>query len=138
MKNNKLLGVVLWVIGLLLTHLIIFIIPDKYTAAIWITYGFTLFAFISQLILWLWIWRKELTASEQFLYMPVLTISVAYLLLQFVAGLFFVFVSVSAKIAFLINALIVILIATAVVVSLIAKNAIVRVDRRQKDHHKEL
>lgn len=138
MKNNKLLGVVLWVIGLLLAHLIIFIIPDKYTAAIWITYGFTLFAFISQLTLWLWIWRKELTASEQFLYMPVLTISVAYLLLQFVAGLFFVFVSVSAKIAFLINALIVILTAAAVVVSLIAKNAIVRVDRRQKDHHKEL
>lgn len=138
MRNNKVLGVALWAIALLAIHIIIFAIPDAYTPAIWITYGFDLFAFISQLALWLWILRGEVSAAERFLHTPTLTISVAYLLLQFVLSLIFAFVLASAKAAVLVHGFLSIIMCAALVLTFISKNAIERVDKRQKDHHIKL
>lgn len=138
MKRNKALGVVLWLIGLAAAHLIVFVVPSRYTAALWVTYGFTLFAFLFQLALWLWIWRKELPAPEQFLYTPALTISAAYVLLQLAVALVFALVSAAVKAAVLVNALLAIVMSTALVLSLMAKNTIRRTDERQKDHHIKL
>lgn len=138
MKNNKALGIVLWLIGLLAAHLILFVIPDGYTAGIWVTYGFTWFAFLLQLILWLWVWRKSLSTPEQFLHTPALTISVVYLLLQLVCDLILVLVGASGMAAILVNALLAIVMGILLTLVLIAKNTIQRVDSRQKNHHREL
>lgn len=139
MKNNKILGVMLWAIGLLIAHLIIFCIPQNYTTVVWVTYGFTLFAFLSQLGLWLGIWRKSLEPKEVFIYTPVFMFSIGYMLLQLVLCVAFALWSTaSIKIGFLVNALLLIAVWTLSVLSLIAKNHITRVDSRQKDHHKEL
>lgn len=138
MRNNKFLGIALWVIGFLTAHLIIFIIPNSDTAKMWTAYGFTIFAFLSQLALWLWVWHKENSASEKFLYTPALTISVAYLLLQLLVDLIFALVLISVKIVIIVNVVLAIAIATLLVLSLIAKNPIQRVDSRQKNHHREL
>lgn len=138
MRNNKILGVLLWVIALLAVHLVIFVIPDTYTMAIWITYGFTLFAFLSQLILWIWIWHKEVSASEQFLHTPTLTVSVSYLALQFALDLLFSLISSSMKVTILVNAALAVILGSMLVGSLIAKHSIQRLDRRQKNHHVEL
>lgn len=138
MRNNKILGVLLWVIALLAVHLVIFVIPDAYTMAVWVTYGFTLFAFLSQLILWIWIWRKEVSAVEQFLHTPTLTVSVAYLALQFVLDLLFAVIPASVKVTILANAVLAIILGSMLVGSLITKNSIQRLDKRQKNHHVEL
>ena len=138
MKNNKILGVALWGIAFLATHLIIFVIPESYTTAIWIIYGFTIFAFLSQLALWLWIWRKEISVSAQFLHTSVLTVSAAYLLLQLIVDLLFVLIAASIKAVVLANALLAIVMGSLLILSLIAKNAIRRVDKRQKDYHIKL
>lgn len=138
MKNNKILGMLLWAIGLLAAHLIIFVVPDSYTTTIWITYGFTIFTFLSQLVLWLWIWHNEISAPEQFLHTPVLTISVVYLLLQLVADLIFAMVMVSVKITVLFNMLLAIVVGVMLILSLIAKNSIERIDKRQRNRRIEL
>ena len=139
MKNNKFLAVILWAIGLLVAHLLIFCVPKNYTAAVWVTYGFTLFAYLSQLALWLYTWHRSLGAKETFLHTPAFMLSVCYVLLQLVLCVVFTLWSTaSAKAAILLNVLLLIAIWVLLVLSEIAKSHIVQVDSRQKDHHIEL
>lgn len=139
MKNNKFLGIILWAIGLLVAHLLIFCVPENYTAAVWITYGFTLFAFLSQLALWLYTWRKSLDAKEMFLHTPAFMLSICYMLLQLVlCAVFTLWSTASVKVAILLNVLLSIAIWVLLVLSEIAKNHIAQVNCRQKDHHIEL
>ena len=138
MKNNKLLGVVLWFLALAAVHLIVFLAARELTAALWISYGFTMFAFVSQLVLWLVVWKKPMDGRHQFLHTPVLSYSLRYLIAQTVLCLIFAFVRVSVKTAVLVNGLVLIAFFALMVLSLIGKNHIERVDRRQKDHHIEL
>lgn len=139
MKNNKILGILLWAIGLIVVHLVSFLIPKNYTSAVWVTYGFALFAFMSQLILWLVIWHKPLEAKERFSFTPGLTLSVAYMILQLVLCIVFALWSAApVKIVALLNALLLIAALVLTALALIAKNHIERVDNRQKNHHVEL
>jgi len=138
MKNNKTLGIVIWMAGLVTVHLIVIFIPQQFSASLWITYGFTIFAFISQLALWLYLWRAGLGAHEQFLHFSALTISVLYLLVQILACVIFALVGMSVRVAILINALLLIVVVAALAMALISKNAILRLDSRQKNHHIEL
>lgn len=138
MKNNKLLGVVLWFLALAAVYLIVFLAARELTAALWISYGFTMFAFASQLVLWLVAWKKPMNSKQQFLHTPVLTYSLLYLAGQTVLCLIFAFARASAKTAVLVNVLVLIAFWALMVLSLIGKNHIERIDRRQKDHHIEL
>ena len=138
MKNNKSLGIVLWVLALAAVHLIVFLAARELTATLWISYGFTMFAFISQLVLWLVAWKKPMDGKQQFLHTPVLTYSLLHLAGQTVVCLIFAFVHASAKTTVLVNGLVLIVFWALMVLSLIGKNHIERVDRRQKDHHVEL
>lgn len=139
MKNNKFLGMGLWGVGLLAVHLLIFCIATNFTTAIWVTYGFTLFVFFSQLILWLYLWRRPLGTKERFYYTPALLISVCHIILQTVLCLVFVlWNSASVKVAILFNALLLLVILALLILSFLSKNHIERVDHRQKDHHVEL
>ena len=138
MKNNKLLGVMLWFLSLAAVHLIVFLAARELTAALWISYGFTMFAFVSQLVLWLAAWKKPMDGKQQFLHTPVLAYSLLYLVGQTAVCLFFAFVHASVKTAVLVNGLVLIAFWALMVLSLIGKNHIERVDQRQKDHHVEL
>ena len=138
MKSNKTLGVILWVLALAVVHLIVFSAARERTAALWTVYGFTLFAFASQLVLWLVIWQKPADGKQQFFHTPVLTYSLLYLLWQTVSCLIFVFVPATVRTAAFVSGLALILFSALMVLSLIGKNYIERTDRRQKDHHIEL
>ena len=138
MKNNKLLGIVLWFLALAAVHLIVFLVARELTAALWISYGFTIFAFVSQLALWLAAWKKPMNGKSQFLHTPVLIYSLFYLLGQTMLCLIFAFVHISLKTAVLVNSLVLIAFLALMVLSLIGKNHIERVDQRQKNHHIEL
>ena len=138
MKNNKTLGIVLWAAGLVFVHLVVFLIPRQYSASLWITYGFTVFAFISQLTVWLYLWRVAEDAHEQFLYFPSFTISILFLIAQMLICLISLFVAMPVKVAILVNALPLIIVIAVLAMALISKNAIHRLDSRQKNHHVEL
>ena len=132
MNHNKALGGGLWLVGLVLAHLIVFLLPQEITVSVWITYGFILFAFLSQLILWLVVWQKSLTPEQQFLRTPLMFYSVCYLMGQIILGLIFAMVSASAKIAVLVNVLLLLIMCSLFIFSLIGRNHIERVDQSQK------
>ena len=138
MKNNKTLGIVIWAAALAVIHLIVFLIPKQYSASLWITYGFTVFAFISQFALWLYLWRFGLDAQGQFLHLPSFAVSIFFLIAQIIVCLISLFVSMPVKVAVLVNALLLITVVSIISMALISKNAIHRLDSRQKNHHTEL
>ena len=136
--KNKLLGVSLWLIGLVAAHLVLFLLSPEMTVARWITYGFTLFAFLSQLILWIAVWKKQPSNAEQFYSTPMLLYSMLYLLGQFIVCIVFSLAPVTVKIAVLVNALVTLIMLVLLSVSIIGRNHAAKVDTRQKDHHRTL
>ena len=138
MNRNKTLGVGLWLVGLTLAHLIVFLLPQEITISVWITYGFILFAFLSQLIVWFVVWQKNLTPAQQFLQIPLMLYSVCYLGGQIILGAVFALVNASAKIAVLVNAVFLLIMCSLFLFSLIGRNRAEHVDQRQKDHHIKL
>lgn len=138
MKNNRLLGIVLWGIGLAVECLLLLCLARSYSASVWVTFGFTLFAFISQLALWLYVWRSPLNANDSFLQMPLLMLSVWYMILQAIPCLLFAFWNAPAQIAALVNAALTVVMWVLLILSMIAKGHIEKVDGRQKNHHREL
>ena len=138
MKNNRLLGICLWGIGLAVECLLLLCLARTYSAAVWVTLGFTLFVFISQHVLWLCVWRKPLNANENFLHMPLFTISLWYIILQALPCLFFAFWQLSAQIAALANVAISVVMWVLLILSMIVKRHIEKVDGSQKNHHIKL
>lgn len=136
--KNKSLGVFLWLIGLVATHLALFLLSPEMTAARWVTYGFTLFAFLSQLILWLAVWKKQPSNTEQFYSTPMLLYSTLYLLGEFIVCIVFSLAPATVKIAVLVNALVALIMLALLSVSMIGRNHAARVDARQKNHHRPL
>lgn len=134
-KNNKLLGILLWLIGFAVECTLLFCIAREYTASVWVTFGFTAFVFISQLGIWLYSWRNPLSAGERFLHTPLFTLSVWYMVLQAVPCLVFGIWQCPTKIAVLVNTALSIVIWVMMILSMLAKNNIEKVESRQKDHH---
>lgn len=138
MKQNKVLGILLWLVGIVLAHLIVFLLPQEMEKAEWITYGFTLIAFFSQLILWFAAWREKPSPEQQFLQTPLLFYSVCYIAGQIILCVIFALVSTSGKIAVIVNAIFLASMCLLFVFSLIGRNHVDRIDQRQKNHHTKL
>ena len=138
MKSSKLLGAALWLIGLVTMHLIALLLPEELTAGRWAVYGFGLLAFFSQLLLWLWVHRRALSPAEQFLRIPLLTVSALCLAGQVLLCLLFAFVSASLKTAVLVNALFLCAMGAMELLAAVGSRHIQKSDSRQKDHHIEL
>lgn len=130
MKNNKLLGIVLWAVFFVAAHLILFLIPNVYSVAIWVCYAFTLWAFGSQLILWLALWKGKPNASQRFLNLPALFISIVYLLAQLITDIVFACFTAATKASIFVNALVCIVMTVLLLAALIAKNAISHLDEK--------
>lgn len=138
MRNSKAAGMALWGVGLILAHILVLGLPGEQTAALWITYGFTLLAFFSQLALWLAIWKKELAPRQQFLHTPILLFSVCYLAGQLLLCAGFALFSGSARTAVLVNGIFLCCVWALVLAAVISRNHAEQVDTRQKDHHIKL
>lgn len=137
--RNKVLGTIVWAIGLAMSLFILFFFTPVYGAVTWITLGFTLVAFISQLILWFVEWQ-QVSRKLQFLIYPILIISVIYLLIQLGFCFLFSFASpiFSAGITVMINLFLCLLMWLILIMVIIARNVIKKAEGRQKDHHIEL
>lgn len=129
---------ILWFITLAVECLLLLGLTRSFSSMVWITLGFTLFAFISQLILWLYIWRKPLTANESFLHMPLFAISMLYMLLQAIPCLVFAFWQAPVQIAVFVHVVLTVVMWTLLISCALAKSHIEKMSSRQNNYHKEL
>ena len=138
MKNSKLIGSMLWLIGLAAECGLPLFLAKSYSTALWVTFGFTLFVFISQLALWSYIWRDPLSGKDSFFHMPLFVLSILYMLLQAVPCIVFALWQAPAKIAVLVNVVLTAVMWILLLTAMLAKNHIASMDSKQKDHHKAL
>ena len=91
MKNNKLGYAILGVVFVLF-NVIAFAIPAIKTGTFWVTYVFSVIAFVSQIGVWKIALGKEDTLKSKFLGFPVVHIGIVYLIVQI--AVFAVFMAV--------------------------------------------
>ena len=92
MKKNSTKGYVILGIIFALISIIAFVVPTMKKATFWIAYIFTAIAIVAQIVIWKNALGKEDTLKSKFLGLPVVHVSVVYLVVQIVA--FAVFVAV--------------------------------------------
>lgn len=136
MRNNKVLGIVLWAAGLAIALLFLAFVSQEWNGTVWAVAVCTVLTYIGHLALWLVLQKGKL----DFRNLPALTISVAFLLLQTLWAVVVSFTAwvIPVKIALLGNVLFVIAQVVTVTMALMGKNHIETVDKRQKDHHTEV
>lgn len=129
-----------WLIAFSLSVFLLLIIPDHYNTSLFIALVFDVVAFISQLFLWRALLKKVEAAEDTFFNAPVMTVSLIYLLIQFLLTVIkgIAIDAISAKTTLIINCIVLSIAWIIIILLLETKNHAQRVDSRQKDHHVDL
>lgn len=136
MKNNKILGAVLWALGLALSLLFLFFVPKEQTGAVRAIIICTVVVYLLHLVLWVLLQNGRLDFHN----LPALILSVLFLLVQMVWAVVVAFAAetISTKTAVSVNIVLIIIQAFVIVLALISRNHIESVSKRQKNNHVEL
>lgn len=136
MKNNKILGFVAWALGLALSLFLIFLVPKDLTRTIYAVAVCTVLVYLFHLTLWMVLQKGKVEFNN----LPSLTLSILSLMVQTIWAIIVAFAVavISVKMVLLINILLIVIQAFAIVLALVSKNRIESVGSRQKDHHVKL
>lgn len=94
MKNKK-YGYIALIAGLIVFNAVSLAIPAEHSAAFWIAYSFTNVAFILQFVFWKRAFKNADEMKSKFLGIPIVYVSVLYLLIQLIC--FTVIVAIKAS-----------------------------------------
>ncbi|MCC8153868.1 MAG: hypothetical protein LIP01_06435 [Tannerellaceae bacterium] len=83
MKSKK-VGYLTLIIIFAAVSIIAFVIPTPKTNALWITYIFTIIAFVIQIVIWQRIFKKSDPLKSRFLGVPLIYVGIVYLIVQIV------------------------------------------------------
>ena len=89
MKKNSSKGYLILGIMFILVSVIVFAVPAAKTPAFWISYAFTVVAFVAQIIIWKIILGHSKSLKSKFLGFPVVHIGIVYLVVQIIALIVF-------------------------------------------------
>lgn len=134
---KKYYGIIIWLLLMVLTLFLVFIITSQYTKQIWTVVVFDVIAFGSQLLTW---FMKNKDAKETFRKYPAITVSTLYFVLQFVISTVVAIVNeaIPFKLVLIINFVLLVIMWAIILSTLMAKDKIEILDFRQKDHRTEL
>jgi len=83
MKNKK-YGYIALIVGLIVFNAVSLAIPAEHSVAFWIAYSFTNIAFILQFVFWKHAFKNANEMKSKFLGIPIVYVSVLYLLIQLI------------------------------------------------------
>lgn len=130
MKKSKILAYGILGIAFILFNIIVFAVPTVKTPTIWISYVFTVIAFILQIAIWNVALRKG-NLKSKFLGISTISVGVIYLLVQLVSfGLFNVYPLAPEWIAVVASSTILGLAGICLIGNEIAKDEIGRVEKK--------
>lgn len=121
-----------------LSAFLLLIIPKSYDSTIWITLGFTVVAYVSQLILFLSLLAKQQMPDDVFYKTPTMTISSLYMIVQMIICIVVPLASLGTKAVLTVNFVVLILMWIVLCGLLTGRDHAKRIDSRQKNYHKKL
>ena len=130
MNKNKKLGIVAWILGLVLTNVLLFCLSRELTPTFWITFGFAWLAFLSVLIFQLLVWKQIADSDTKVLHITALSVSYIYIVIQIPLCLVFAIGSgvIPWKAALLIQAVLMILAWLVIIGSLTGNDHVQKVN----------
>ena len=141
MDKSRIIRNVIWFLFFLFSIFVLLVIPENFNASqIWITLAFDGIAFVSQLILWNVINNKLIDANKSFFNTPTICISLVYLVIQTILCVVIasIYKNISSKGTLIINFVIMILFWVVLLLTIMSKDHVERIEKRQKIHHTEL
>ena len=134
MKNNRILIGVSFGVLFALYNVLVFTFTSNFTTVFWFVYGFTVLAFILQVISFFVSYGRKTTPNKTFFGIPLTLIGLVYLCIQVaISSIFMIFADMSLKVA---NIIQIIILAVYIVVcsaALFAKNAVTDIDNTTKE-----
>lgn len=140
MGKSKIITCVIWFLTFSLSLFLLLVIPSSYSQSVWVTLVFEVIAFLSQLILWLIIFDRPVGAKGGFNCYPIMMISLFYLIVEFIIGIVMAVMgaSISFKISLIINFIVMVIAWIVLLMMILSKEHLERIELRQNDHHVEL
>lgn len=137
---SKKIAVAVWLLGLALANLLLFVLERGITPTFWITLAFVWVAFLSALVFQIYLAKQSQTPDDGFLHIPAFMMSLIYAVAQIPISITFALGSavIPAKAALLVQGILLIAAWAAALLSLGGNDHIQKVNSRQKDHHTEL
>ncbi len=140
MIKSKVICFIIWIFSLALALFLIFIIPNDVNGSVIVTAVFTVVAFVSQLILWLALFKENVGSDGIFYRTPVIIFSAVHMIIQFIICILMAFAGnvITVKMSLIINFLVFLLIWILILALILSKDYAQKIDSRQKNHHVEL
>lgn len=140
MSKNKIIGIAIWALGIVLSMVLMFCLEHGMTSTFWITLGFVIVAFVSALLFQIAVWKNNDSLDSRFVHIPAMLVSSVYMIIQIPICIVFSLGSsrIPYKIAILVNAIILIVAWIINLMSVAGNDHIKKVNDRQKNHHIEL
>ena len=137
MKDNKGIAFIVWLLCFGLTVALLFLLPSNITNVIYAVLIFDIIAFVSQLILWM---TGFFNKAEVFYKYPSMTVSIGYLVVQFILSLGVSFTSnvIPLKIVLILNIILLVVAWIILCLTMSSASHIQKIDSRQIDHHTKL
>ncbi|MBE5969427.1 MAG: hypothetical protein E7242_04265 [Lachnospiraceae bacterium] len=135
--SKKIICGSIWLLCFILSVFLLMFIPKSYTLSIWVTLVFDIIAYISQLLLWTYIFRRRVNAQGLFYKTPILTLSIVYMTLQLIIciiiGIFND--SIGFRTSLIVNFFVCLLIWIIILMLRLAEYRARTIDLRQIEHH---
>lgn len=134
MKNNRILIGVSFGVLFALYNALVFTFASNFTTVFWFAYGFTVLAFVLQVIGFFVSYGRKTTPNNTFFGIPLTLIGLVYLCVQIVIGsIFMIFANMNLKVANVIQIIILSAYIVACSAALFAKNAVTDIDDTTKE-----
>lgn len=140
MGKSKIITCVIWFLAFSLSLFLLLVIPSSYSQSVWVTLVFDVIAFVSQLVLWLIISNRPVGAKGSFNCYPIMMVSLFYLIVEFIICIVMAVMTlaISFKISIIINFIVMVIAWIVLLMLILSKEHIERIELRQNDHHVEL
>ena len=134
MKNNKIMIGVSGLILFLVYNIIVFTFSTERTQVFWSAYLFTVLAFLVQAVVFAMVYKRNVTVNDVFFSLPLVKISVKYLVLQVALGaIFMILENISVRIVNIAQIIVLAVYLMLAIAALVAKNNIESIEEKTKE-----
>lgn len=129
--KNSMIGYLILLVFCILFNALSFLVPINRNGNFWVDYGFTMFAFLFQIVIWNLAFVKSSNMKNLFYGLPLAYIGIAYLIVQIIAySVLLCFLKYSYRIHLAVNIIILCITMVCILLAILARNEINRTDNK--------
>lgn len=130
--KNSIIGYLILLVACILFNALSFLLPINRVGNFWVDYGFTMFAFVFQIVIWNLAFDKKKNMRGIFYGISLAHIGIVYLVIQIIAySILLCFLKYSYRIHWAVNIVILCIMLVYILLAMLGRNEINRLDNKQ-------